>query len=286
MTPKLRFDPELHAYYADSVRFKSVTTILRDCGLSGQYRFDDPIHSYRGLAVHSGAAILIAGGKPRLDPLQPPHDKQENYIRVHADIPFYWEAVREAKAAIGFTGAIHECRWIDPVNQFAGTFDMGAYARNGAEQLWEFKSGTFPVLTVIQLCAYEELARKGQPIDPQHPGLPWLQELVRSGRPFERCGLRVEKTGRYTAYYECPKGRPYSDPMWMTAWRSCLFLHRNVPAHEVTEYDAWGHPHRHSRLSDMKWLMGAIAQLPEPVHGRAMRAAENVFNLREAYALL
>lgn len=286
------FDAATHQYSAEGRRLPSVTGILRDCGLTGKFEFRDPIHAFRGTAVHEGAALIIAGGEPKLAPLP---DKIEGmsaeryaeYAQVHSEIPGYWEAVRRAKAQIRFEGAIHECRLIDPVAGFAGTFDLGAWSATWKEQLWDIKSGTYPPMTVVQICAYEDLARNGVPLDPNHPGLDWLQAIVRSGKEFERCGLRLEKTGRFTAYYETTKNEPYSLPKWMAAWKSCLFLHRYVPDHRYTEDDGINPPRRKSRLSDLKWVADAIQQnLKEPVKSAAMRAGENLYNLRSSYGLL
>lgn len=286
---KLSFTQEDHSYRCDGIRLPSVTQILRDCGLSGNYNFLDPIHAFRGLAVHEGAHLIISGVTqyPTLEPLQPPFDKMPDYVRVHGEIGGYWDAVRAAHAAIGFTGVIHECRLIDPRAGYAGTFDMGAISRSEKEQLWDFKSGTMPIMTVVQICAYEQLARFGEPIDPEHPGIEWLRNLVQAGQPFERCALRLEKTGRFTSYFECHKGRSYSDPMWMDVWKSALYLHVHVPRHAYVDSDQYGRPIKRSMLSNLKWVNEAIREnLREPELSRALRAGDNIFNVREAYGLL
>lgn len=288
----LSFDAPSHTYLADGKKLPSTTGILRDCGLTGSYDFRDRIHAYRGTAVHEGAAIIIHGAQtPYLHDLPHPLDKDPKYVKVHSEIPSYWEAVARAKEAVGFEGTIYECRMIDAGRGYAGTFDFGAWSRARRKQLWDIKSGIFPILTVVQICAYEDIARYGQPIDPQHPGFSWLAELVRSGEPFERCGLRLEKTGRFTVFNECPKGRPYSDPMWMAAWRSCLFLHTNIPDHEREEewIDDYGNARKrsYSMLSDLNWVHDAIEEhLTGPVADMARRAGDNLWNLRESYRLI
>lgn len=282
----LEFHPGPHEYRVDGRVVPGVTSILRACGLSGSYEFTDKIHAYRGSCVHSGSAIIIAGGDPLLEPLNHPHSTYPDYVRVHGEINGYWDAMRAAKQAINFTGCVYECPFIDPARGYGGTFDFGAFA-SGSDQLWDIKSGLMPVMVPVQVCAYEDLARRGIPINPDHPGLGWLLDLVKSGRTIERCGLRLEKTGRFTAYYECPKSRPYTDPMWMSAWRSCLCLFTTVPDHEYVFVDLEGHPRKRSHLSDMSWVVEQIKdRLTGLDYDRAMKAGSNIWNLRQAYGLL
>lgn len=283
----LRFDSEQHVYLVDGRPVPSVTGVLRACGLTTQFEFRDKIHAFRGTCVHQGSAIVIAGGTPVLAPLQHPHDKRADYVQVHSEIPGYLEAMRSAKDAIGFQGAIYECPFVDIERGYAGTFDFGAYAKG--HQLWDIKSGTYPVMTIVQLCAYEDLIRRGQPVNPDHPGLPWLLDLVKSVAPMERCGLRLEKTGKFTAYYECPKGRSYQDAIWPAAWRSALFLFQVIPAadREFAYQDSLGYVHKGSRLLDMKWVANWVKQnLTGHQYDVAMRAGSNLYNIREAYNLL
>lgn len=292
---KLEFLEIPHEYRADGQKMGGVTTILRAVGLSGKFEFRNPIHSLRGRAVHEAAAIVVAGGKAVIHPLPPPDKfavmfpgkKYEDYVQVHAELPGYVEAVYRAKEALKFIGCIYECRFIDVPSRLGGTLDCMAYARMLMEQLWDWKSGSYPHMTIVQMCGYEHLARSGQPIDPEHPGLPWLKDLVQSGRKFERCGLRIEKTGRFTAYFECPKGRSYNDPLWMNVWRSALFLYNNVPEHEYVEQDDMGHVYKKSHLSDSKWIVEqAREKLKGPVLDLVLRAGENVWTIRERYGLL
>lgn len=284
----LSFTPGTHTYEVDGKPVPSVTGILKAVGLSGSFEFSDPIHAFRGTAVHEGAAHIISGVNeyPALEPLRHPHSTYSDYIRVHGEVPGYWDACRAAKAMIKFTGCIYEARFIDPARGYAGTFDFGAYV-GGKDQLWDIKSGLMPIMTVVQICAYEDIARRGLPIDPDHAGLPWLLDLVKSGRPIERCGLRLEKTGRFTAYYECPKGRSYRDAMWMSAWRSALCLFTTVPDHEYIVVDETGKPRKRSHLSDMKWVAQRIKdRLVGLEYEKCQRAGENIWNIRSQYNLL
>lgn len=282
----LSFHPGLHEYRAGDRVLPSVTGILRACGLTGSFEFRDRIHAFRGTAVHAGSAMIISGDNeyPSLHPLPASHAHDADYVRVHREIPGYFEACRAAKAAIKFTGTIYECPFIDPVRGYGGTLDFCAWVE-GRDQLWDIKSGTFPVMTVVQLCAYEDAARRGLPVNPDHPGLEWLLALVNSGRPIERCGLRLEKTGRFTAFYETPKGESYQLPKWMSAWRSALLLYTAIPDHLYVETAPDGTPVRKSRLSDLNWVAERARSLPSPTYDAAMRAGENIFNLRQQYGL-
>lgn len=281
------FHPGLHEYRAGDRVLPSVTGILRAVGLTSQFEFRDRIHAMRGTAVHEGAALIIAGSEPSLGPLPSSHARLPEYVKVHREIEGYWEACRAAKSAIGFKGCIYEARFVDPVRGHAGTFDFGAWSNNGREQLWDIKSGLMPDMTVVQVCAYEDLARRGLPIDPNHPGMPWLLDLVKSGRPIERCALRLEKTGRFTAFYECKKGVSFSDARWMSAWRSALLLYTTVPGHEYMATAHDGTPVKRSHLSDLRWVAAQVKDaLSGAAYDAAMRAGSNIYNLREAYGLL
>lgn len=282
----LSFNPRAHVYAVDGKSKPSVTGIMRACGLSGTYEFLDPIHAFRGTAVHAGSAILIAGGVPHINPLSPPWSKNPHYVQVHSDIPMYWEACRAAKAALKFNGCIYECSFIDPYKGYGGTLDFGAYVP-ATRQLWDIKSGTYPEMTIVQICAYEELARRGHPVHTDHPGLDWLLQLVDSKEPIERCGLRLEKTGRWTAFSETSKSEHYSLQKWTHAWYSCLALYTTIPNHEYMATNQDGYPVKRSHLSDLRWVEGAAREyLTGKTLETALRAGENLWNLREKYRLL
>jgi hypothetical protein len=229
--------------------------------------------------------MLIAGATPALAPLQPPWDSYPEYVKVHGEIPGYWGAIEEAMMAIKFTGCLYECPFIDEQRGYGGTPDFWAYC-GPKDQIWDLKSGNYPPMTVVQMCGYEDLAHRGRAVDQEHPGLNWLNDLLASGRPVERCGLRVEKTGRWTAFYECPKGRSYNDPMWMSAWRSCLAIYRLVPGHEYVDVTPEGTPIHKSHLSDVKWLENTLKGLTGTSYEVAVRSASNLWNLRSQYSLL
>lgn len=172
-------------------------------------------------------------------------------------------------------------------NKYGGTFDFMAWLKwHTKDGLADIKSGTYPKMTIIQICAYEDLARYGKPVDPSHTGLPWMLELVGKRASLDRFGLQLDKSGRFTTHFETTKGEPYSLGKWTAAWRSGLHLHRVLPHEYVFEND-YGHPQRGSRLSDMNWVLEAIkGNLKDKDYDLAMRCGENVFNVRQQYGLI
>lgn len=292
--PVLEFWPDGHAYVADGQKMpRSVTKVIRDVGLSGVYEFRNPIHGYRGTACHDAAAMIISGlhEYPTMEPLSASilrRPDAAHYIQVHADMEGYFEAIRRAKAAIRFVGTIYECGFISVRDGLGGKLDFCAWSHGSdMDQFWDLKSGTMPSMLPVQLCGYEYLSKFGLSIDPQHAGLDWLMDVVNGGRPFERCGLLIEKTGRFTAFYETKKGDPFSLPKWMTLWKSALLIHKMVPDHEYLTDDGNGGYHKVSRLSDTKWLAEQIKErLTGPVYDACMRAGENIFIVRQQYGLL
>lgn len=212
----LSFDPIEHKYRDGSRVLPSVTEILRAVNIYGSYSFATKIHAFRGSAVHRACAILDLGGEPHLT-ISPQWDAETR--RVAEEIPRYWDAYRSFKARTGFQGRIWEAPFADPISGFAGTFDT--LGEIGDEiVLLDIKSGELPPMVPVQLAAYECLIRTGAPINPDHPGLPWLLEVVKSGRPIKRRAVRLEKSGVDTLFAATAKGASYDDPMWMSAWRS------------------------------------------------------------------
>lgn len=292
--PVLEFHQEGHAYLADGVKMpRSVTKVLKDTGLGGTYKFKNPIHGFRGTTCHEAGAMIISGlhEYPTVEPLLDKipgvsADRYQEYVKVHSELPGYFEAIRRAKAAIKMVGTVYECGFIKVSDGLGGKLDFCAWAPS-TNQIWDIKSGTWPVLTVVQICGYEYIAARGLPIDPDHPGLDWLLDVVKSGSPFERCGLQIEKTGKFTAHYQTRLGESFNSPKWMTVWKSALALHKLVPDHEYVIQDGSGGYERDSRLSDSKWLSEQIKErLTGPVYDACMRAGENIFLVRQQYGLL
>lgn len=210
----LSFDPIEHKYRDGSRRLFSTTEILRAVGLYSDYSFADAVHKYRGHAVHIGCSMIDAGGDPQLQ--RYPTEQLRKDIEEG-----YWVAFRRFKARTGFQGRIYECPFADPVSGFGGTFDVIGEC---GDELWmpDLKSGVLPELVPVQLASYADLIQRGKPINPDHPGLPWLMEAVKSGRPIKRKAVRLEKDGTDTLFSQTSKGISYDDPMWASAWRSAL----------------------------------------------------------------
>lgn len=286
---RLTFDAGAHKYLIDGQAVPSVTQILRDCGLSGKYRFAGKLHAYRGSMVHEMCALLDAGARLRdiRITLEPPWDKDPEYVKVAGEIPGYCEAFLKAKSLLNFQGTCYECPFICLSERWAGMWDFFAYIIKGTEEpVADIKSGAYPVMTIVQICAYEDLARRGQPVNPKHPGLEWVRNLIARRQFLDRMGLQLDKGGEFRSHFETSKGEHYSLPKWMTAWRSALYLHRFVPGHQYVENDDQGRPIRQSWLSDVNWTAEAIKQLSGKVRDQANRAGDNIWNLRSQYGLL
>lgn len=217
----VRFNQADHSYWCGHRQLPSVTELLRAAGLYSTYSFADPTHKYRGHAVHAGAAIIDMGGEPVLATV-PKHLEQVGRDIIEG----YWPAFSSWKERTGWQGRIWECSFVDPVRGFGGTFDsVGEFPDDPAIYELDVKSGVLPELVPAQLALYELLIRQGQPVDPQHPGLAWLMEAIKSGRPLKKIALRLERDGRHTMYSQTSKGRSYDDPVWLQVANSVLNLH-------------------------------------------------------------
>lgn len=290
---KISFDSGSHSYLMEGRKVPSVTAILKNVGLSGSYRFNRSIHAFRGSTVHEACGLLDSGALEIADinvRLNPPWDTNAEYVKVASEIPGYCSGFLEAKRLLSFQGFVYECPMICTSEGWAGMFDMVAFTLatiHKRKTIWDLKSGTYPVMTVVQICGYEDLARRGVAVNSEHPGLKQLIEAVRSEPQLERAGLQLKKDGTFQSHFETNKGESYSLPKWMTVWRSALTLHRFVPNHEVVSEGEDGHPTRESRLSDLHWVAEAAkAQLTGKVYDNVMRAGENLWNIRSAYKLL
>jgi hypothetical protein len=222
--PKLSFSAEEHEYRMDGRRVPSVTEVLRLAGLYDSYEFTASIHKFRGGSVHHGCALLDMGGSPSIE-LTPGYAKNPEYVQVAKDIEEgYWPAFVAWKKATGFQGYIWECPFIDPVLGYGGTEDVIGLC-NGEVWMPDLKSGGLPSMVCCQTSAYELLLRKGQPTNPDHPGLDWLiEEVLKPGREIKKKGVQLEKTGRWTMVSETSKGDPFDSPKWANLFRSALNL--------------------------------------------------------------
>lgn len=222
---RLEFDPVEHKYTMDGRRLPSVTGIMRIAGLTGSYGFDDPIHAMRGHAVHAGCSIIDMGGEPPSINLTGDYASNPDYVQVAKDIEEgYWPAYRAFKARTGFQGRIYECAMVHPTLGYAGTFDV---CGERGDEIWlpDLKSGVLPDLVPIQLSGYSLLIREGIPVDPQHPGLDWLREMVKSGKKILRKAVRLQKDGTDTLFSETKRKESYDSRVFDAGWMSAISLY-------------------------------------------------------------
>ena len=186
----LRFDPRTHVYSVDNAPVPSVTGIMRSLSLVSDYAFAEAHHRFRGTCVHHCAALIDAGGIID-DVSAPPHLQQVRKDILEGFLP----AFRNFKARTGFQGATWEMSLVDPEVGYGGTFD--AVGEMGGDiVLLDIKSGSVPLLVPVQMALYWLLILRGNPVNPNHPGLGWLQEVVKSGRPIKRMALQLTKEGK------------------------------------------------------------------------------------------
>lgn len=224
---KLSFYADSHEYRIDGRRVPSVTGILRISGLTSSYSFDDPLHAFRGLACHHGAALIDSGQEDVWFGVELPenHPRYKEYSQVADDINNgYLPAYRKFRERTGFQGHTYELGMIHPTLHFGGTLDMCGEC---GEEIWllDLKSGVLPELVPIQLAAYHMLIKEGLPIDPQHPGLDWLKEVVKQGRNICRKAVRLSKDATWTLFSETSKRTAYNDRRFDVAWASAISLY-------------------------------------------------------------
>ncbi len=147
-TPGLTFDEPTHLYRLDGDPVPSVTAILRDNRLSGDFSQVDPVvldaARRRGQAVHAAAHYLDEGDldETTIDPLVRP------YLEA-------WESFK-VERGIEFTAL--EQRFADPVRRFAGTVDRIGRARGVyGLVLIDVKTGDYAGAQ-FQTAAYSHLA--------------------------------------------------------------------------------------------------------------------------------
>ena len=228
----LSFDPSTHSYWSDTRRLSSVTEILRMTGIYSNFSFAESHHKYRGTAVHTWCAITDLGGTPVLGPV-PPHLKQVGEEITNG----YWPAFSRFKERTGWQGRIWEASFIDPLRGFAGTLDtVGEMGDDIC--LLDVKSGVMPELVPAQLALYWLLVTKGLPVHPDHPGMDWLMEVVKSGRPVKRVALRLEKSGKDTLFTQTSKGEDFSSPKWIAVANSVLNLYTVRQQYNLLEKEA------------------------------------------------
>lgn len=224
------FNPTTHIYSVNGREVISVSRLLREMRIFDSYEFAAAYHRYRGHAVHHGCALIDQGQIPTLSI---PANAPEEIRKAAHDIKHgYWPAFGDWKKQTGFQGRCYECPMVHPGLRVGGTFDLIGIAR---DEIWlaDIKSGeTLPKMVPCQLSLYELLARSGQPVDPQHPGWAWVQEVLRSVVPIKKKAVRLQRDGAYTMYSEESRtGRSYDDPYWSVLVRSALNLYTGLMEH-------------------------------------------------------
>ncbi len=210
------FDIIDHTYRSDGKVLGSTTGILRECGLYSDYSFAAGHHRWRGGAVHHGCALIDMGASPRI---AAPPELQHVADEVTNG---YWPAFSQWKKRTGWQGFCWECALVLP-GYFGGCFDaVGMFNNTPPLILADIKSGVLPAMVPVQLASYLDLIRRGTPVDPEHPGWPLVQEMVRSGVPVRRIAVRLEKSGKDSMFSQDAKGVSYDAPVWDSLWRSVL----------------------------------------------------------------
>jgi hypothetical protein len=218
---KPSFDSRTHTYSTGDRVVPSVTEILRAVGVYGSYEFAADVHRWRGTAVHQYCAITDLGGKPVLGPVAPQFQQVADDI-----VNGYGRAFEKFKDRTGWQGKTWEVCFVDPIRGYGGTQDTwGEMPNEPAAILLDLKSGMLPELVPVQLVLYELLVRHGVAVDEEHPGLEWLREVIKSGRPIKRMALRLEKSGKDTLYTATSKGESYDSPKWLAVANSVLNLY-------------------------------------------------------------
>jgi hypothetical protein len=226
---RLAFSPQTHTYTADGRVLPSVTQILRAVGLYDSYAFAEPHHRYRGQAIHQCSAIIDMGGVVE-SISAPPHLAQVRDDILNGYLP----AFVAFKERTRWQGRIWECPMVQTVLGFGGSFD--AVGECGDEVvLLDLKSGVMPPLVPAQLAFYWLLITTGTPINPDHAGYQWLQQVIADKRPVQRWALRLEKTGKDTLFTETAKSESFNSPKWDSLAKSSINLYNMKAAYGLLE---------------------------------------------------
>ncbi len=216
---KPTFDPIYHRYSTGDRVVPSVTEILRAVSLYGSFQFAEDVHRWRGTAVHQFCAIADFGGTPVLGAVAP------QFKQVADDIVNgYGAAFMRFKERTKWQGRIWEMPAVHGLLGYGGCFDSVGEMGDDVVLL-DLKSGSMPSLVPAQLAMYWLLITEGTPVDEEHPGLDWLREVVKSGRPVKRMALQLSKDGKDTLFSETSKGDSFSSPVWLSVARSAINLY-------------------------------------------------------------
>lgn len=217
----LCFDATDHRYSADGRTLASSTQILRAVGLYSDYAFTDGIHRFRGSAVHECCRALDASMIPAID--APP----QHAAMVDDILNGYCAAFLKWRYRTGFQGICWECPLICADEGYGVTFDVVGHFNGNVSELGlvELKSGAIPLMVPVQLASQEFAIRRGEAVNPDHPGWHYVQDAARSGVAIKKMAVRLEKSGRDTTFTGAPDGTSYDAGTWSLVWRSALNLY-------------------------------------------------------------
>lgn len=261
------------------MRLPSVTQIISNLGLTADLGFLDGVYRHRGTAVHGGAELIIKGKTPALAPLEHPWSENQKYVKCHSEIPMFWKAISQAKEDLNIAGELYECRF--NTAWYTGQLDLAGYIDN-APCFIDWKSGSsYAPMTALQLAAYQDLAIHGKPINPNQPGLNWLEDTLSSGQMIKRRGIQIRKEGKYKIHSYTSINEPYDDSIWIERWRAALCLYNSVPDHRYLVEEK-----ERSRLRDLHWCEWKIKKsMGGKAKELAIAAGKTIYNLRLKYNL-
>lgn len=190
METKLKFDEDSHTYEVAGIKRSSVTDLLKKNGLNKGLIYATDEHRWRGHAVHE---MMKLHHKGTLDE-----------INLDEDLRPYLRAWRRFVGETGFSTMGFEKPLYHPVLNYAGTPDV--WGRVGKE-IWlpDYKSGTVPRVTGLQLAGYEML-------------LIACGEIPEKGIPIRRIGIHLKNDGNYNL-------RPFEDHNDKNIWTMIVSVH-------------------------------------------------------------
>jgi hypothetical protein len=134
----LRFDARTHRYTLGTRELPSVTTILKDAGLTDETWFTEE-SAARGTAIHQAVERLHAS--------QP-------YFNVSSDYVGFMEAYLAFLASSRFLHQVSELRVYDGARGYAGTIDLLGALPGHRHVLIDIKTGSVPATVGPQTYAY------------------------------------------------------------------------------------------------------------------------------------
>jgi len=138
----ITFTSDTHTYTVDGVVKRSVTQMLKDAGIIGEYLCDD-YYRDRGTRTHD-ACTLLAQGWITVDMVD---DDIEPFVTTFQRLLKRMGLKYKAADVIGYNSKLDYC----------GSLDMLVSDIEGRETLLELKTGEFPMWGGLQLAAYESM---------------------------------------------------------------------------------------------------------------------------------